>query len=51
MIASGTPRTKIIRLFLAVALVCTLASGIGFAIGDSISGEFQAGHWPLCAPW
>ena len=42
MIASGTPRTKIIRLFLGVALVCTLASGLGFAIGDSISGEFQA---------
>ena len=42
MIASGTPRTKIIRLFLAVALVCTLASGLGFAIGDSISGEYQA---------
>jgi zinc transporter, ZIP family len=42
MIASRRPRTEIIRLFLAVALVCTLASGIGFAIGDSVSGELHA---------
>ena len=42
MIACRRPRAKIIRLFVAVALVCTLASGIGFAIGDSISGEVLA---------
>ena len=42
MSASGTPRPKIIRLFLAIGLVCTLASGVGDAIGDWISGELQA---------
>jgi len=42
MSASGTPRRKIIRLFLAIGLVCTLASGVGYAIGDWISGELQA---------
>jgi ZIP family zinc transporter len=43
MTASGTPRGKIIQLFCAVGLVCTLASVAGFAIADSISGELQAG--------
>lgn len=43
MEASGMPRRGIIRLFVAVAVVCTLASGIGYAIADSISNDLQAG--------
>ena len=43
MQASGMPRARIVRLFLAVSVVCTLSSGAGYAIADSISGEFQAG--------
>jgi ZIP family zinc transporter len=42
MQAAGMARAKIFRLFLAVALVCTLSSGVGFAIADSVSGDFQA---------
>jgi len=42
MQAAGMARGKIFRLFLAVALVCTLSSGVGFAIADSVSGDFQA---------
>jgi zinc transporter, ZIP family len=41
MSAAGTSRAKIIRLFVAVGLVCTLATGIGYTIADSISGEFR----------
>jgi ZIP family zinc transporter len=43
MEASGMTRSRIIRVFVAVAVVCTLASGIGFAIADSISDELQSG--------
>jgi zinc transporter, ZIP family len=43
MEAAGVPRKRIFRLFLAVGLVCTLSSGLGFAIADSVSGDFQAG--------
>ena len=42
MSAAGTARSKIARLFVVIALVCTLATGVGFAIADSISSEFQA---------
>jgi ZIP family zinc transporter len=42
MQAAGMARAKIFRLFLVVALVCTLSSGVGFAIADSVSGDFQA---------
>ena len=31
------------RLWVAVAVVCTLATVAGYAIADSVSGEFQAG--------
>lgn len=41
MSGSGTPRRRIVQLFGAVAVVCTLASGAGYAIADSISGELQ----------
>jgi len=42
MQAGGMTRAKIFRLFLVVALVCTLSSGVGYAIADSVSGDFQA---------
>jgi zinc transporter, ZIP family len=42
MSAAGTANSKIARLFVGIALVCTLASGVGFAIADSISNELQA---------
>jgi len=42
MQAAGMARGKIFRLFLVVALVCTLSSGVGFAIADSVSGDVQA---------
>jgi ZIP family zinc transporter len=43
MQAAGMAQAKILRLFLAVAVVCTLASGAGYAIADSVSGDFRAG--------
>ena len=43
MQASGMARGRIIKLFLGVAVVCTLSSVAGYGIADSISGEFQAG--------
>jgi ZIP family zinc transporter len=42
MAAAGMSHGKILKLFLVVALVCTLSSGAGFAIADSVSGDFQA---------
>jgi ZIP family zinc transporter len=42
MQAGGMARGKILRLFLIVALVCTLSSVAGYAIADSVSGDFQA---------
>jgi zinc transporter, ZIP family len=43
MQAAGMARARILRLFLAVGIVCTLSSGVGYAIADSVSGDFQAG--------
>ena len=43
MSAAKTPRKKTVRLFLVVGLVCTLATVLGYAIANSISGELQAG--------
>ena len=43
MQAGGESRKRIFRLFLVVALVCTVSSVLGFAIADSVSGDFQAG--------
>jgi zinc transporter, ZIP family len=43
MEAAGMARSRIMRLFLVVAVVCTLSSGVGYAIADSVSGDFQAG--------
>ena len=42
MQAVNTPRPQVLRLFMAVAAVCILASAAGYAIADSISGELQA---------
>ena len=42
MQAGGMARGKIFRIFLVVALVCTLSSVAGFAIADNVSGDFQA---------
>jgi ZIP family zinc transporter len=42
MQAAGMARATILRLFVLVALVCTISSGVGFAIADSVSGDFQA---------
>lgn len=40
---SGTGRGKILRLWGAVAAICTLASVVGYVIADSTSGELRAG--------
>ena len=42
MQAAGMARARIFRLFLIVGLVCTLSSGVGYAIADSVSGDVQA---------
>ncbi len=41
MAADGTPRRTIIRLWVIVAVICTLASVAGFAIADTVSGNVQ----------
>ena len=43
MRAQGRRRETILRLWIAVAVVCTLASVAGFAIADSLSGELEGG--------
>jgi ZIP family zinc transporter len=40
---SGTGRSKILRLWGAVAAICTLASVAGYVIADAASGELRAG--------
>ncbi len=40
---SGTGRGEILRLWGAVAAICTLASVAGYAIADAASGELRAG--------
>lgn len=42
MNAAGTRRDRIVRLFLAVGVVCTVATVLGYAIADSITGDLQA---------
>jgi ZIP family zinc transporter len=41
--AMHTSRAKIAGLWIAVAIVCTLATVTGYLIADSASGEFQGG--------
>jgi ZIP family zinc transporter len=43
MRAEGRRRETILRLWIAVAVVCTLASVVGYAIADSLSGELEGG--------
>jgi zinc transporter, ZIP family len=40
---AGRNRETILRLWLAVAVICTLATVVGFAVADSVSGELRAG--------
>jgi ZIP family zinc transporter len=42
MRAAGSSAAAIMRLWLAVAVICTLATGVGFAIADIASGDLQA---------
>jgi zinc transporter, ZIP family len=43
MRAEGRRSETILRLWIAVAVICTLASVAGFAIADSLSGELEGG--------
>jgi ZIP family zinc transporter len=43
MRSEGRRSDTILRLWVAVAVVCALASLLGFAIADSVSGELQGG--------
>jgi zinc transporter, ZIP family len=43
MRAEGRRSETILRLWIAVAVVCVLASVAGFAIADSLSGELEGG--------
>ena len=43
MRAEGRRSETILRLWIAVAVVCTLASVVGFAIADAMSGELEGG--------
>ena len=40
--AAGKGARAVARIWVPVAIVCTLATGIGWAIADNVSGEFQA---------
>jgi ZIP family zinc transporter len=42
MRARGRSTGTILRLWVAVAVVCLLATVIGYAIGDNVSGDFEA---------
>lgn len=42
MRAAGSRRSRILWLFVAVAVVCTLSGSVGYAIADSMSGNLQA---------
>jgi zinc transporter, ZIP family len=42
MRGSGRPRGTIMRLWLAVAFVCLLSTVAGWALADSVSGDFKA---------
>jgi ZIP family zinc transporter len=40
---AGSDRRRILRLWVAVAAICTLASVAGYALADAASGELRAG--------
>jgi ZIP family zinc transporter len=39
---SGTERSKVLRLWVAVAAICVLATAVGYASADAASGELRA---------
>jgi zinc transporter, ZIP family len=39
---SGADRSKVMRLWLAIATICALASGAGYALADTTGGELHA---------
>jgi ZIP family zinc transporter len=41
MRAAGRSDGTVVRLWVAVAAVCALATGAGFAVGDSLSGDLE----------
>ncbi len=43
MRAAGRGAAAIVRLWIVVALICTLATVAGYALADSTSGDLQAG--------
>jgi ZIP family zinc transporter len=43
MSVAGTPRSKILRIWVSVAAICALASVAGYAIADAASGDLRAG--------
>jgi zinc transporter, ZIP family len=43
MKAAGTSRERILRLWIAVATVCALASAVGYAVADATSSNLRAG--------
>jgi zinc transporter, ZIP family len=42
MSRAGTDRRTILRLWIAVAAICTIASVIGYAVADATGGNFKA---------
>ena len=40
---AGRPRATILRLWLAVAAICTVASGLGYLAAEAVSDEARAG--------
>ena len=40
---AGTSRERILRLWILVAIICTIATVIGYAVADVASGELRAG--------
>ena len=42
MRAAGTHATTIRRLWLLVALICTAATVVGYAVADNVSGDLNA---------
>ena len=43
MRTAGTPRERILRLWVAVAVICLISTVVGWAIADVASGELRAG--------
>jgi ZIP family zinc transporter len=41
MAADGKPRRMIVRLWLVVAVICTLSTVAGYAVADAVSGNVQ----------